>query len=78
MMLDPRVEPVLDALFQRLYATRDRSFANGRTVRNLFETALQNQAGRVADLVSAGNVSAEVLTVINADDITSLSAGGRQ
>jgi len=78
MVLDPGVEPVLDASFQRLYATRDRSFANGRTVRNLFEAALQNQAGRVAGLVSAGNVNADVLTLINADDIASLTAGGRK
>jgi hypothetical protein len=78
MVLGLGVETVLDASFQRLYATRDRSFANGRTVRNLFEAALQNQAGRVASLVSAGNVSADVLTLITADDISSFTAGGRQ
>ncbi|HPF07774.1 MAG TPA: AAA family ATPase [Spirochaetota bacterium] len=39
------------ALIQ-IYDNRDRNFANGRTVRNLFEAALQRQANRVANLPS--------------------------
>ena len=72
MVLEPGVEPVIEALFRRLYEKRGRSFANGRTVRNLFETALQNQAGR---LVSKGDVGGDVLKLITADDVASLGNG---
>ncbi|MFZ4616510.1 MAG: AAA family ATPase [Rectinemataceae bacterium] len=34
--------------FDTLYAARDKSYANGRTARNLFEKCLQKQASRLA------------------------------
>jgi hypothetical protein len=42
-----------DKLKQRLneiYTNRDKNFANGRTVRNLFESTLQQQSSRVTRL----------------------------
>lgn len=55
--------------FESLYAARDRSFANGRAVRNVFERSLQKQAARLAPLLSAGNVSAEALRTLTAADL---------
>ncbi|MBV9108777.1 MAG: AAA family ATPase [Gemmatimonadetes bacterium] len=37
-----------DRLFKQMHDTRDRNFANGRAVRNLFERALAQQANRLA------------------------------
>lgn len=68
MNLDPDAYQVLDTLFGNIYANRDRNFANGRTVRNLFEKSLQNQSERLAPVISA--VSSEELNTINASDIT--------
>jgi SpoVK/Ycf46/Vps4 family AAA+-type ATPase len=42
--------PTLVSYFDHLYQHRDSSFANGRTVRNVFEKALQKQADRMAVL----------------------------
>jgi SpoVK/Ycf46/Vps4 family AAA+-type ATPase len=50
---------------------RDRSFANGRTVRNLFERLVAAQAAR---LYGAGRVSDEALrTLVEADVVSSLT-----
>ena len=57
-------------LFEDVYANRDNTFANGRTVRNIFEKTLQNQAARIAPLVETGNFDAAVLDAIVAADIT--------
>lgn len=56
---------VLD-LLKHAYRMRDRSFGNGRYVRNIFETALRHQANRVAEV---SHVTKEILTTIIASDI---------
>jgi len=47
MILAEDVDMSLVELFTHLYDNRDDTFANGRTVRNTFETTLQNQASRI-------------------------------
>ena len=53
-------------LFGSVSAARDRSFANGRTARNVFEQTVANQASRVGNLP---NMSRESLTTFEAADI---------
>lgn len=69
MSLDIDCEPVLEDMFLRMYQTRDRNFANGRTVRNIFETVLQNQAGRVIEMKKSREVTTEILNTITANDL---------
>jgi AAA+ superfamily predicted ATPase len=45
------VEDKLVEIFKVLYSARDRTFGNGRLVRNLFEKAVERQADRIASLV---------------------------
>ncbi|MEB3355606.1 MAG: AAA family ATPase [Synechococcales bacterium] len=54
-------------LFQHLYETRDRTFGNGRLVRNLFEKIVETQANRLASIAM---MTDETLTTILPEDIT--------
>ncbi len=54
-----------------LYVNRDRTFGNGRTVRNLFEKTIEKQANRLAVLSS---LTDEVLTTLLPDDIATEQA----
>ncbi len=51
-----------------MYETRDRTFANGRAVRQLFETMCRKQADRVHGL-PIGNLTDEILLGLTADDV---------
>lgn len=62
----PAAEEKLAALFDALIATRDETFGNARTARNLFEAAISLQANRI---VSLANIDEEVLRAIEAADI---------
>lgn len=53
-------------LFQVAYMQRDKSFGNGRYVRNMFEQSMELQANRVAGL---SPLTKETLTTITGDDI---------
>jgi SpoVK/Ycf46/Vps4 family AAA+-type ATPase len=53
-------------ILEQLYQNRDESFGNGREVRNIFETAVTNQANR---LISLNDLSEEALALIRAEDI---------
>jgi len=68
MTLGKGVEEILKEMFDDIYNNRDRNFANGRTVRNIFEMVLQNQAGRIAELLNKGNLEPNVLSTITVDD----------
>lgn len=50
------------------YTNRDKSFGNGRFVRNLFEKTLEKQANRIASIPS---LTKEILTTIITEDIPS-------
>ena len=53
-------------LIEELYATRDKNFGNGRTVRNLFQKILRLQANR---LILKTELSREDLLYLEATDI---------
>lgn len=52
--------------FTLLYATRDRHFGNGRTVRNSFERTVKRLANRLSKLTE---VTRELLTTLEPEDI---------
>lgn len=56
----------LKTVFDKAYTERDKSFGNGRFVRNTFEKSLERQANRIASVAS---LDKETLTTITADDI---------
>jgi hypothetical protein len=68
------VEDRVQRMMENLVLRKDRSFANGRTVRNLFERVLEKQAERVSELLSEGGVDQEVLNTIILEDLEGLSA----
>jgi len=68
MVLGEGVEEILQKLFDEIYKKRDKNFANGRTVRNIFEMVLQNQAGRITELLNEGDVEPDILSAITVDD----------
>jgi hypothetical protein len=64
--LTPDAEAALASVFKVLTASRDETFGNARTARNLFEATLSKQANR---LVSLPKVDKEILSTIEAADI---------
>ena len=60
------VDAALEKTMAELTRKRDRQFGNGRFVRNLFEKAIERQAGRLAALP---NATAEQLTELTLDDL---------
>ena len=70
MVLGEGCEEKVRGVFERMYAARDRHFANGRSVRNVFQKALQNQGARVAPEFGAVNVDPVALNTLTADDVT--------
>jgi SpoVK/Ycf46/Vps4 family AAA+-type ATPase len=70
MILDRQAEQRVESLLGAIYENRGRSFANGRTVRNIFEKSLQNQSVRIGPFVMAESVTADILNTITAEDIT--------
>jgi len=64
--LSPQMEKYLTASMQYLTRNRDRNFGNGRYVRNLFEKAVERQAGRLARLPER---TPEMLKTLELSDI---------
>lgn len=64
--LTGEAELKLSQLFDLLTATRDETFGNARTARNLFEAAIGRQANR---LVALAEINRDVLTALEAEDI---------
>ena len=62
-------EPALLEYFTTIYAKRDASFANGRTVRNIFERGLERQSMRLFALREAGRPIDHLLSVLEPADI---------
>jgi AAA+ superfamily predicted ATPase len=56
----------LKTLLTELYENRDRTFGNGRLVRNLFEKTIEQQANRLAVI---NTLTDEILTTILPEDI---------
>lgn len=65
-VLTAEAKEKLKTVFDALYAKRDRTFENGRLVRNLFEKIIERQCTRIAHIAPLTN---EILTTITDDDI---------
>ena len=78
MKLSDGVEELLTKLFARIHAKRDKGFANGRTVRNIFEMVLQNQANRIAGMLHQEDMPRNTLITITPDDFKSIDVDARQ
>lgn len=65
-MLDAEAKSYLTEILDKVVANKDKNFGNGRYIRNLFETTLQNQAVRLASQLTP---TPEDLLVIKKEDI---------
>ena len=65
IIVDDESTDLLKTHFENVYVNRDNTFANGRYVRNLFESVLAKQANRLA---SHTNLSAEDLNTLVLED----------
>ena len=65
--LSEEADRVLREAMEKAVAGKDKNFGNGRFVRNVFEKVIESQANRLA---SVGGVNGEILSVIEAEDIT--------
>ena len=65
-LLSPELDAGLDKLMAKATKHRDRLFGNGRFVRNLFETAVERQATRLA---SETNLTKEQLMTLTMEDV---------
>lgn len=65
LILEDKADEFVKTHFVEMYNNRGENFANGRNVRNLFETVLANQANRVASNL---NVSDEELNTLTYED----------
>lgn len=64
-LLTASVKKTMADYFENLYAKRDKSFGNGRDVRNIFEKIVTQQSKRVAQLTNPTNE--EIMTIEDAD-----------
>lgn len=65
LILEDKADEFIKTHFVEVYNTRGENFANGRDVRNLFETVLSNQANRIASNL---NISNEELSTLKYED----------
>lgn len=65
-MLTPEAIVKAKMMFEQAYNMRNKSFGNGRFVRNVFEKTVEQQANRIAKL---STLTKESLTTIEAEDI---------
>ncbi|MCF8242691.1 MAG: AAA family ATPase [Melioribacteraceae bacterium] len=61
-------EDKLEKAVKDVYDKRDKSFANGREMRKLFDTALSNQSKRISQ-VPADELTNDMISTITAEDI---------
>ena len=57
---------ILSTLFNKLYHQKDKTFGNGRLVRNVFEKTIENQSNRMA---LASRLTKELLITIEPSDV---------
>lgn len=68
MRIEENIDDFVLSIFTEIFTKRDRNFANGRTVRNLFESVLQNQATRIAGEHKKGVDVSPIINVITKED----------
>lgn len=73
-LLNGDIEEMVGSYFERLLEKKDKHFANGRTVRNFAEAAIQNQALRLSALRMQGIDIQEKLFQFEVDDFKNLIA----
>ncbi len=66
-ILVPEAKQILLKKFTKIYQQKDKSFGNGRAVRNMFEKAIERQANRLVKLPS--EVTKEMMMTIMPEDI---------
>jgi len=64
--LEPEAKLALLDKLTKLYANRDKTFGNGRLIRNIFEETIDRQANRLA---AFSRISKEMMMKISHDDI---------
>jgi SpoVK/Ycf46/Vps4 family AAA+-type ATPase len=64
--IDTDANDFLQNLFKEMYNKRDKTFANGRTVRNYFERTIKRQANRLA---TDNNITDEKLKLFTIEDL---------
>ena len=70
MKLNHEAEEYLKKYLNKLVNNKPDNFANGREMRNLFETAKQNQANRIAArLISESKITDEELNELTVEDL---------
>ena len=68
MVLEESIDDFVLNIFTQIFNKRDKNFANGRTVRNLFENVLQNQAMRIAAERKKGTDISPIINFITKED----------
>lgn len=68
MVLEESIDNFVLNIFNQIFNKRDNNFANGRTVRNLFENVLQNQAMRIAAERKKGTDISPIINFITKKD----------
>ncbi len=68
-------EEKLQKYFEHSYKIRDKSFGNGRFVRNLFEEISRSQSGRLADM-DQGSLDRDALTGLTLEDVNAALGDG--
>lgn len=66
-VLDDNCVPMLKSRFDKMYAEREEHFGNARTIRNLFEHAINEQANRLA---KDSDITRDELVQLTVEDIS--------
>jgi hypothetical protein len=73
MKLGEGVEGRIQSIMEDLILRKDRAFANGRTVRHIFELVLENHAIRLGRHISqTGEVEKEMIARIELQDLENI------
>jgi hypothetical protein len=60
----------VETVLQRVYESRDKTFGNGRFVRNLFEQMIQGQANRISMLAE---ITEDKLVMLTEEDVNAVA-----
>ncbi len=73
--IDPEYEPQLLAYFKSIYNQKTENFANARTVRNVFENAIERHNRRINEMREKGIDIKEIKNVFSKEDIVGDGSG---
>lgn len=69
MKLTSSAKEKASAIIEGIYNGRDENFGNARTIRNMFESILENQSFRLSKLLDTPDLNEELLFTISEEDI---------